>query len=1180
MKYLIVGLAMVSLGMRSVSDGGVVVQTVEPDSAAAKAGLVPGVIITEASGKPVAGHADFMAAVQNAPAGTQIKLKAGGKDLHVSAGRLGLAVRPDLPAEALGAYEQARKALEAKDYVAAADGFGAAAKACAKRPECAVWLYGNQAQALLAHRKGDLALAAFQAAREAIAGVGTPATKITVLRGMARVKAATGDMKGALELYTDAVEMSDTQGLALWAAEDRYASGNLCMGLEQFEKAQGLYGKALDGYQSVQPDSQGVASILNNLGVAAFNRNDLDVALAHHRRSLALRQKLAPEGLDVALSLRNIGLVCYQKADYGAAKENYEKALAIRDKLAAGTMAAAESHDDLGTVAMARGDRATAEREFSASLDIRQKLRPDGPEVAASYRNLVVLFTKYAEYAKAKEVGDKALGIYEKLSPNTLSHAAILNSMGALHRRLGLLDEAERFLTKALEIRARIVPGGPLVAETTNNLANVKMDRADFVGAEAQYLDARAIYEKISPNSRELAACLHNLGAVHDEMENYPKAQEYMDRARTILEEVAPNDPEMVSLLMDMAIIAQDTKNLDKAENNLRRALDLVRRIAPGSLLEAQALTNLGTVRRDQEDNEEALKVLTQAEQIAAKTAPRSLTHATALSNLAYARLAAGDRKTAIADFQASLTLLEAQRGTIRSTESKSLLLRTHARKYIGLVRAYAEDGNFALAMETAERSRARSLLDLLAERNVTADLPTDLRERLTRLDARQKVAYRDLVWIDPAKDAERAKLVDAEIVGIDNERKQLEDEIHRVSPKFASLQYPSPLDAASIQKLLDPGTLLLMYSVAAEQTYVFAVTKTELTGYTVKVNDQDLRAKITSVIEAFASAKNAVKLSSELYDLLVRPAQAEVDKAKRILVCPDGPINILPLQALAAKVEQTGAPEPAAEDQRGVAAVPDSVRVTYLADSKPVHTTPSMTVYAEFRAWAKSGNGQKTELLAYGYPTNTGQDVRSSRPSAYRDVNLDPLPGMEREVQEIAQPYGVQAVVRTKEQATETKFKGECDTARVIHLACHGLLEDRDPLASGVVLTPSSGDDGVLQAWEIFKLKTNADMVVLSACQTGLGKEVQSEGIVGLTRAFQYSGARSIVVSLWPVKDESTSALMKAFYAQLRGGSSKDEALQVAMKAVRETTEWNGKHVNWRSPHFWSPFILIGDRK
>ena len=272
------------------------------------------------------------------------------------------------------------------------------------------------------------------------------------------------------------------------------------------------------------------------------------------------------------------------------------------------------------------------------------------------------------------------------------------------------------------------------------------------------------------------------------------------------------------------------------------------------------------------------------------------------------------------------------------------------------------------------------------------------------------------------------------------------------------------------------------------------------------------------------------------------------------MLVSPDGPLHTLPFAALV----------------RGG---------RYLAEDKPLHTILSATVYAELRKTRReTPAAPQVSLAAFGDPSYPGRapshpDVRAA---VDRGLALTPLPSTREEVRGIAALYP-QARAFLGQEATEERAKSIGQDARYVHFACHGLLDERFPLNSSLALSipenPEEGqENGLLQAWEIFDgMRLDADLVTLSACDSGLGQEMGGEGLLGLTRAFQYAGARSVLASLWSVSDASTADLMKRFYGHLRRGASKDEALRSA-----QTEVLRGK--DFVHPYYWAAFQLTGD--
>jgi CHAT domain-containing protein len=295
------------------------------------------------------------------------------------------------------------------------------------------------------------------------------------------------------------------------------------------------------------------------------------------------------------------------------------------------------------------------------------------------------------------------------------------------------------------------------------------------------------------------------------------------------------------------------------------------------------------------------------------------------------------------------------------------------------------------------------------------------------------------------------------------------------------------------------------------------------------------------------------------LYDLLVRPAEARIAGAQRILVSPHGPLDTLPFAALV----------------RGG---------RYLVEWKPIHSVLSATVYAELaraRPPRREPGGEE-RLVAFGNPVYTppAPDAAADpevREAVRRGLRLQPLPSSGEEVKSIAALYP-QAEIYLGREATEERAKSIGREARLVHFACHGVLDERFPLNSALVFTQpeklaEGRDNGLLQAWEIFEgMRLDADLVTLSACDTGLGRETAGEGLVGLTRAFQYAGARSVLASLWGVADRSTAGFMKSFYGYLHSGKTKDEALRAAqIDYIREKA--GPSH-----PFHWAAFQLSGD--
>ncbi len=349
--------------------------------------------------------------------------------------------------------------------------------------------------------------------------------------------------------------------------------------------------------------------------------------------------------------------------------------------------------------------------------------------------------------------------------------------------------------------------------------------------------------------------------------------------------------------------------------------------------------------------------------------------------------------------------------------------------------------------------------------------------------------------------------------------------------------------------------------------------------------------------------ARDLERLSKRLYRVLVEPARGAVAASDRVLLVPDGPLHLLPFGAL---LRETSA------------ASPDDAR--YLAEWKPLHTVLSATVYAELKKTRRSAPPASSGgplLAAFGDPRyprkithGNPEDVADARLRSAARLGflgeLEPLPHSRREVEGIAALYPSDtAKTYLGRDATEERAKAVSRDTRMLHLAAHGRVDDRFPLNSWLALSlpeaPADGqDNGLLQVWEIFeRVRLDADLVVLSACESGLGQEQGGDGLIGLTRAFQYAGARSVLASLWQVRDQATAELMVRFYRHLRSGLPKAEALRAAqLELIRGPVEIrpasggridssgkaepgaDGEPVtkDFSAPYYWAAFQLIGD--
>jgi CHAT domain-containing protein/Tfp pilus assembly protein PilF len=779
---------------------------------------------------------------------------------------------------------------------------------------------------------------------------------------------------------------------------------------------------------------------------------------------------------------------------------------------------------------------------------------------------------------KAQEYNLKAKLTYEKLSSTSSELARTLNNLGEVKRSLGDLRQAEDLLNASLKMKESFLVGDDpdpsallSIAGTLSDLGGIALARGDLQSARDYLTRALRTRERfLSDDSEDLAAAMSNLGNVDHEEGNIAAAEEKYRRALAIYQKTAPASAACAGVLGNLGNAAYDRKDLATAESLHRQSIAIFEKVSPGSLDVAKAYHNYGNILIAMSRQETGAQNHLRAKTIYDRLAPESLDLALVLNSMGTVALDQKQYDAAQTLFAQAVGIIEIQRSRIRVTESRAFLVGARMSEYTGLIRAYLGQKAYAHAFEAIERAHARSLAELVFERDFSpTDVPRELLDKQRGITEKRNAAFYRLGVLDPQRDAAIIDQLREQIRHYTVEQRELENQIKQASPRFAQLIYPEPFTVLQVQDVLDPGSVLLTYFVDESETYLFTVTKSgPVSFYQVAVSRSELNNLISTFmmrVGRLGGTGVVQQLSRTLYDLLIKPVRGGIDSAKRLLICPDGVLHKLSFSALELTDGAPGAESGSAERH-------------FLAELKPMHFIVSMGVYNELRrSAAPILLPDPGIVLALGDPAYKSsaaggqQIVREC--GTVRDV-LSLLPLTRQQVETIKNLYGDHALVRLGAQASKTTIRNESAKASVIHIASHGFVENCDPLGSFLALTPEEDPSGGLfHAFEIIdSLRLHAALVVLSGCQTGQGEISKSEGVIGLTRAFQYAGARTVLVSLWEITDNSSSDFMKEFYRQYKNGVSKDEALQRAQVAMIRS--------EFSHPYFWAPFILVGDWK
>jgi CHAT domain-containing protein/tetratricopeptide (TPR) repeat protein len=872
------------------------------------------------------------------------------------------------------------------------------------------------------------------------------------------------------------------------------------------------------------------------LGGLKLARSDLDGASYHFTTALELSQGLNPTSTDVAKFTSNLGSVARHRGDLEEALRLYRAAADLAARHTPVPDAVGTYLSNAGTILLAQGDLTGALDLFRRALKIDERADP-----AAAATDLSLIGSVFLESGDAKQARDhfaRALAVHRTLDPRSSDTARDLVNLGYCHRLTGDLDQALQHYYAALDIDRALGPESLDTAGDLNNISQVYELRGNLSRAQDYLAQALQISRVTAPRSQRTATQLNNLGSMRLTAGRYPEARAALEEALQIDQAVAPRSPDTARDLGNLGMIAVYQENLDMAEDYCRRALDLYRALGADSESAAAVLTTLSIVAYQRGDKEGAMARTRAAYEIDRRQVPDADPTVTDLINLAFLHAESGELDEAIARYSEAADIAESlrrQAGTAAAREERFTLLQS---PYQGLVRTLFQrgaDGDAARAFDVAERARGRVLADLLARSRLDLDPDADTQRSLL---TQERQLEHELAAIDRGAELRRRHAVAERL-------ERLRMEMRTAFPAYANLREPQPLGLTAAQRLLRSDTILLCYHVGEHGSAVWAVRQDDWAADEIPASRSLLGRQVDASLAACRAEQPETPETlagwQRLSRLLLDAVPAEwLNAAARVIVVADGPLLYLPFELLRHGDE-------------------------YLADILVIFYAPSITVLGDLaeRVTQTRPNPAGRPFLGISL---TGTGSRDGSP---------PLPGA-REVLEIAEDYGPGARVVTGPEATKDLILKETSGYRVVHFATHGVLDDAEPLYSGlrVAAGHSEGEEGseTLHVYEMFSLHLPAAVVICSACQTAQGKIRAGEGLVGMSRALFYAGASSLVVTLWPIPDVPTRRLMRVFHRYLRSGHDPAEALSRAKQDVRSSHP----HV-YRHPYTWAGFIVLG---
>ena len=782
------------------------------------------------------------------------------------------------------------------------------------------------------------------------------------------------------------------------------------------------------------------------------------------------------------------------------------------------------------------------------------------PLEAAVLNNIGKIYGDASDRQRALEYYLQALPIYRSLG-NQVSEGIALSNIGTAYHRLGEPNKALEYLQQALS-KFRAEP----TAKNNESLTlaiigNAYSRMQNYEQALSYYNQARTIQQQTGNKTQE-AETLDNIGALYSQQNEPKKAVEYHQQALA----------------------------MQRAAGNVRR--------------EAISLSNLGHVYTVLGQTKEGLDYFNQSLSIFRKIGDLN-NAAVALEGLARVEQQRGNLSEARKNIEESLNLIETVRAHSGSQQLRASYLALRENAYELLVDILMQQdaaapgkGHDAEALQASERGRARSLTEMLNEAHVdirqgiSADLVKKEREIRQSLNAK---AQRQIQLTAQKGNQQEIETLNKEISSLEDDYQQVQAAIRKASPVYAALTQPQPLDLKAIQEQLDPGTTMLEYSLGDQQSYLWVVTQNSLKSYKLPKREQvekvarqlygSLAARsVAKSLETSSERRARIEQSdaefqqaaTELGRMILAPAAAEF-AGKRLLIVADGALQYVPFAVLPIANRRPLVLDHELVNLPSVSAF--AVQRQNLSNRKPAPKAVAVIADPVFSI-------NDARLRAHGQVADSSVPQGSTRiiehlaGNASAQLAIPRLPFTRWEAEQILAVAPRESSMKALDFRANRSIatSDELSQYRYVHFATHGYLDTARAGLSAIVLSmvdeQGKPQDGFLRTHDIYNLKLPAELVVLSACETGLGKDIKGEGIEGLTRGFMYAGARRVIVSLWNVNDKATAALMQRLYAgMLRSNKTPAAALRAAQIEMLRMRPW-------QSPYYWAAFVMQGEWK
>ncbi len=816
---------------------------------------------------------------------------------------------------------------------------------------------------------------------------------------------------------------------------------------------------------------------------------------------------------DAAISFLNAGQSSSSQTD---ALSNFRNAL-ILTKAIGDTKLEVSALIEMGRVFYGLGDYPEAVKTYEGALKISREMDYKD-KIAAALDNMGAAYTAQSNFGMALECHQKSLALDTELGLNRVIPGTLLN-IGNIYESQGNHQQALEFYQKSLTLFENI-KANVGIAFSISNIGSVYLNSGEYDKALEYFLKAQEQKTKFLPKD---PVSFFNIGLVYKFKGNYPEAIEYFQKSLILAQE------------------AEDSNSI------------------------ADALNALADVYFLQDNFAKSLEFAENAVKLSERY-NYPITYFKALTTNAKVYLARNKRQEARKSLESAITKIESLRLQVAGSENEQEnFFESLIEPYKMLIGLSVSENKVGEGFGYAERTKSRTLLDVLQNGKVdfTKAMTIQEKEQERRLK-NELVSF--TAQLSDENSQQKPNL--ASLLNLQNklESKRLEFEdfqtqLYAAHPNLRVQRGDmQPITLEESGKLLpDDKSALLEYVIAEDKAFLFVLTKVgkqsavSLKVYPIEVKQKDLAEKTESFRSKLAKGDlDFAKDSQDLFNLLLKPAEAQLKNKTNLIIVPDDVLWDLSFQAL------------------------QPIQNKYLIETSAISYAPSLTALREMKKKNQGKQFSGATLLAFGNP-NVGKETANRLKTVFMDEKLEPLPEAERLVNSLQKMYGAQrSKIYVGNEAREETAKTESSKYRIVQFAAHGILNNVSPMYSNIVLSQKADnrdEDGLLEAWEMKDLNLNAEMVILSACETARGRVSNGEGVIGMSWALFIAGVPTTVASQWKVESTSTTELMLEFHRQLLTGKniSKAEALrQASLKLL--------KNPKYKHPSYWAGFVMVGD--